>query len=151
MALPSRRVGSVVALTALAALTAPPSTASALPGLRVVSTATVEVVEADLGAVNRTGIAFTSARIRCSGADHVQGRARLTQLTGLTRVRAFASRPTAVDCDGKWHAASLVFAPVDARFTPGHASYNAGFVACDRVACRAAPTPSQSIRLRHTG
>ena len=150
MALPSRRVGSVVALTALAALTAP-STARALPGLRVESTATVEVVVADLGAVNRLGIAFTSARIRCWGADRVQGRARLTQLSGVTRVRALASRRTAVDCDGKWHAASLVFDPVDARFTPGHASYNAGFVSCVQVACRAAPTPNETVRLRHTG
>jgi hypothetical protein len=139
-----------VALTALVALTAP-STARAVPGLRVESTATVEVVVATLGAVNHQGIAFASARVRCAGADRVQGRARLTQLTGVTRVRAFASRPTTVACDRTWHAISLVFAPVDARFAPGHASYNAGFVSCDQVACRAAPTPSQSIRLRHTG
>ena len=150
MALPSRRVGSVVALTALAALSAP-STARALPALRVESTATVEVVVADLGAVNQLGIAFTSARIRCSGADRVQGRARLTQLSGVTRVRAFASRRTAVACDGRWHTTSLVFDPADGRFMPRHASYNAGFVSCDQVGCRAAPTPSQSIRLRHTG
>jgi hypothetical protein len=149
MALPSWRLALAVALVAITAYAAPAAMASST--LRVQSSATVEVVVADLGAVNHLGIAFTSARIRCSGADRVQGRARLTQLSGITRVRAFASRPTTVACDGKWHATSLVFDPVDARFAPGHASYAAGFVSCDQVGCRVAPTPSVTIRLRRTG
>jgi len=149
MALPSWRVGSTVLVT-LAALS-PPVAAAGRTDLRVEGTASVTVVVADVGAVNHRGIAFTSARVRCTGADRVQGRARLTQLSGHTRVRALASHPTTVACDGRWHATSLVFDPVDARFAPGHASYNAGFVSCVQVDCRAAPTPSQTIRLRHTG
>lgn len=149
MALPSWRLVLAAALVAITAYAAPAAMASST--LRVQSSATVEVVVADLGAVNHLGIAFTSARIRCSGADRVQGRARLTQLSGHTRVRAFASRSTTVACDGKWHATSLVFDPVDARFAPGHASYDAGFVSCNQAGCRVAPTPTETIRLRRTG
>lgn len=149
MALPSWRLVLVVALVAITAYAAPAAMASS--SLRVQSSATVEVVVADVGAVNHLGIAFTSARISCSGADRVQGRARLTQLTGRTRVRAFASLPTTVACDRKWHTTSLVFAPADGRFAPGHASYDAGFVSCNQAGCRVAPTPTETIRLRRTG
>jgi hypothetical protein len=149
MALPLWRLLPAVALVSTTAYAAPAAVASST--LRVQSSATVEVVVASLGAVNHRGIAFTSARIRCSGTDRVQGRARLTQLSGRTRVRAFASVVTTVACDGRWHTASLVFAPADGRFAPGHASYNAGFVSCNQVGCRVAPTPSETIRLRRTG
>ena len=149
MALRLWRLLPTVALVSVTAYAAPAAVASST--LSVQSGATVEVVVASVGAVNHRGIAFTSARIRCSGTDRVQGRARLTQFSGRTRVRALASRVTTVACDGLWRTASLVFAPAEGRFAPGHASYDAGLVSCTQVACRVAPTPTQTIRLRRTG
>ena len=113
--------------------------------------ATVDMEVAPDGAVNHDGIAFVSVKLRCAHADYVDGFTRLTQSFGHLKVRAFASLPSDLACDGRWHTAGFVFDSDTGLFGPGQTTFDAGFEACNDFGCRPLEVTGVDVRLRHTG
>ena len=114
------------------------------------STIAVQISVAPEGAVNHAGIAFASAKIRCTNAAHLSGSARLTEVLSNRTISATAALPTTIACDGTWRTISLAFVPGTGRFVPGPATYGVGFLACASGSCRRVSPPTATIRLRRT-